>query len=44
MYGYGGLPRKPLPSIDSKVAEALWEHSDTQELLKLECEVSGKAL
>ncbi|KAF5377046.1 hypothetical protein D9757_007706 [Collybiopsis confluens] len=43
LYGYGGLPRKPLPPISSKAGEALWEHPHTQDLIKLERELSGKA-
>lgn len=41
-YGYGGLPRKPLPPIDADVAAALWEHPHVQELVKLERQLSGK--
>ncbi|PPQ73026.1 LOW QUALITY PROTEIN: hypothetical protein CVT26_014674 [Gymnopilus dilepis] len=36
--GYGGVPRRPLPPIDSAAAQALWEHSDVQEGIKLEQE------
>jgi len=43
VYGYGGLPRKPLPPIDADAAAALWEHPHTKELVKLERELSGKA-
>ncbi|KAH7922092.1 aldolase [Leucogyrophana mollusca] len=43
MYGYGGLPRKPLPPIEPAAAEALWEHSHTRDLVRLERELSGKA-
>ena len=43
IHGYGGLPRKPLPPLDSVAAETLWEHLDTQELLKLEHETMGKS-
>jgi len=42
LYGYGGHPRRPLPPIDVVAAEALWEHSHTQALVRLEQEVSGK--
>lgn len=42
LYGYGGLTRKPLPPILPEVAQALWEHPHTQELVKLERELSGK--
>lgn len=38
LYGYGGVPRKPLPPIDSAAAQALWEHPDTQAAIKLEHE------
>ncbi|KAH7913736.1 hypothetical protein BJ138DRAFT_1001685 [Hygrophoropsis aurantiaca] len=43
LYGYGGLPRKPLPPIEPAAAEALWEHSHTRDLVRLERELSGKA-
>lgn len=42
LYGYGGLTRKPLPPIDSNVAQALWEHPHTQAIVKAERELSGK--
>lgn len=42
LYGYGGHPRRPLPPIDVAAGEALWEHSHTQALVRLEQEVSGK--
>jgi 4-hydroxy-2-oxoglutarate aldolase len=42
LYGYGGLPRKPLPPISSTAADALWAHPHVQELIKLERELSGK--
>lgn len=42
LYGYGGLPRKPLPPIDQSYAASLWEHPHTQELVKVERELSGK--
>lgn len=42
LYGYGGNPRRPLPPIEAAVAEALWAHPHTQELIKLERELSGK--
>lgn len=44
LHGYGGLPRRPLPPIDPRDAERLWEHSHVQELLKLEQELSGSSL
>lgn len=42
LYGYGGLPRKPLPPMDSATAQSLWEHPHTQDLVRLERELSGK--
>jgi L-threo-3-deoxy-hexylosonate aldolase len=42
MYGYGGLPRKPLPPIPASAAQALWEHPHTQDIVRLERELSGK--
>lgn len=42
LYGYGGLPRKPLPPIEPDVADALWAHAHTQELIRTERELSGK--
>lgn len=44
LYGYGGLPRKPLPPIEATDAEALWAHPHTQELIKLEKESGGKVI
>ncbi|KAG6917959.1 hypothetical protein DXG01_017143 [Tephrocybe rancida] len=44
LYGYGGLPRKPLPPIESAVAEALWVHPHTQELVAVERQLSGKTI
>ena len=43
MYGYGGNPRRPLPPIEAAIAEALWAHPHTQELITIERELSGKA-
>lgn len=43
LYGYGGLPRKPLPPIDPAVAKALWVHPDVVELVAIEKELSGAA-
>lgn len=43
LYGYGGHPRRPLPPVEPAVAEALWEHPHTQDLVNLEHEFSGKA-
>ena len=42
LYGYGGLPRKPLLPIEPDAAEALWTHPHTQELIRLERELTGK--
>lgn len=42
LYGYGGAPRKPLPPIDISAGQALWEHQHTQDLVRLERELSGK--
>jgi L-threo-3-deoxy-hexylosonate aldolase len=42
LYGYGGLPRRPLPPISAEAAKALWEHHHTQDLINLERELSGK--
>ncbi|EKM49488.1 uncharacterized protein PHACADRAFT_201197 [Phanerochaete carnosa HHB-10118-sp] len=36
LYGYGGLPRKPLPPISHEAARALWEHPHVQELIATE--------
>ncbi|KAF9454561.1 dihydrodipicolinate synthetase [Macrolepiota fuliginosa MF-IS2] len=44
LHGYGGLPRKPLPPISATAATALWEHPHTQDLVKLERELSGKVV
>lgn len=42
LYGYGGAPRRPLQPIEAEAGERLWAHEDTQELVKLERELSGK--
>ena len=42
LYGYGGLPRKPLPPIGTDAAAALWEHPHVRELVAVERELSGK--
>ncbi|OBZ66559.1 L-threo-3-deoxy-hexylosonate aldolase [Grifola frondosa] len=42
LYGYGGLPRKPLPPIEPDALAALWEHPHTQDLVRVERELSGK--
>ncbi|KAG6823668.1 hypothetical protein H0H92_009490 [Tricholoma furcatifolium] len=44
LYGYGGVPRKPLPPIDSAAAEAIWAHPHTQELVTVERQLSGKTV
>ncbi|KAG0707663.1 dihydrodipicolinate synthetase [Suillus ampliporus] len=41
LYSYGGHPRRPLPPIEPAAAEALWEHTHTQDLVRLEQEFSG---
>ena len=43
LYGYGGAPRRPLPPIAPGAVQALWEHPHTQELVRIERELSGKA-
>lgn len=42
VYGYGGVPRKPLPPTEPKIAEALWAHPDVEALVQLEREAGGK--
>jgi 4-hydroxy-2-oxoglutarate aldolase len=42
LYGYGGLPRKPLPPIAADAAAALWDHPHVKELVKLEREFNSK--
>ncbi|KAF8921200.1 hypothetical protein CPB85DRAFT_1269803 [Mucidula mucida] len=42
VYGYGGLPRKPLVGLEPSAAQALWEHPHTQDVIALEREISGK--
>ncbi|TFK30006.1 dihydrodipicolinate synthetase [Coprinopsis marcescibilis] len=42
VYGYGGLPRRPLPPISAEAATAVWDHPHTQALIRLERELSGK--
>ena len=44
LYGYGGLPRRPLGPFPPDRAEALWEHTDVRELVALERESSGKGV
>ncbi|KAK7467221.1 hypothetical protein VKT23_004279 [Stygiomarasmius scandens] len=44
LYGYGGLPRKPLPPMELGAAKALWEHPHTQDVVRLERELSGKTV
>ncbi|EMD32078.1 hypothetical protein CERSUDRAFT_88363 [Gelatoporia subvermispora B] len=43
LYGYGGAPRKPLPPFAPEALQTLWEHPHTQELVKVERELAGKA-
>jgi len=42
LYGYGGLTRKPLPEMSAEEKERLWLHPDTQAVVALEREASGK--
>lgn len=42
LYGYGGNPRRPLPPIAPEAVQAIWDHEDTQTLIKVERELSGK--
>ncbi|KAF8623551.1 hypothetical protein AX15_006322 [Amanita polypyramis BW_CC] len=41
LHGYGGVPRKPLPALSPGEVQALWDHSHTQALVKLERELSS---
>ncbi|PIL34090.1 hypothetical protein GSI_03801 [Ganoderma sinense ZZ0214-1] len=43
LYGYGGLTRRPLPPIEPEAVVALWEHPHTQDIVRVERELSGKA-
>ncbi|KZT37998.1 aldolase [Sistotremastrum suecicum HHB10207 ss-3] len=42
LYGYGGLPRKPLPPFPKEKADILWAHPNVVELVRVERELSGK--
>ena len=42
LYGYGGVPRRPLPPTDPVAGEALWAHTDTVDLVKVERDLAGK--
>ncbi|KZT04654.1 dihydrodipicolinate synthetase [Laetiporus sulphureus 93-53] len=42
IYGYGGVPRKPLPPFEPAAFEALWAHPHVQDIVKIEHELSGK--
>ncbi|KAI0743441.1 dihydrodipicolinate synthetase [Daedaleopsis nitida] len=42
LYGYGGSPRRPLVPIEPEAAEALWAHPHTQDLVRVERELTGK--
>lgn len=44
LYGYGGVPRKPLMGIDARSGQALWHHPHTQALIELERTVSHDQL
>ncbi|EPQ58331.1 aldolase [Gloeophyllum trabeum ATCC 11539] len=43
LYGYGGVPRKPLLGLLEEKKDEIWAHPHTQDLVKLERELSGKA-
>lgn len=43
LYGYGGLPRKPLPPMDPEAFETLWAHPHVQDIVRVERELSGKS-
>ncbi|CAK5276165.1 unnamed protein product [Mycena citricolor] len=43
LHGYGGTTRKPLPPFSEAAGKALWNHPDTQAVVALERESSGKA-
>lgn len=42
LYGYGGNPRRPLAPIEPEAAAALWEHPHTQDVVRVERELTGK--
>ena len=42
LYGYGGLPRKPLPPIDPEDATALWNHPYVKDVVALESELGAQ--
>ncbi|PCH38167.1 dihydrodipicolinate synthetase [Wolfiporia cocos MD-104 SS10] len=42
LYGYGGLPRKPLPPVDADTITALWEHPDVRALVEAERSLNDK--
>lgn len=42
LYGYGGSPRRPLPPFEPEALVALWEHPHTQDIVRVERELSGK--
>ncbi|TFK55120.1 dihydrodipicolinate synthetase [Heliocybe sulcata] len=43
LYGYGGVPRKPLLGMLEEKKEEIWAHPHTQDLVKLERECAGKS-
>ncbi|THH15942.1 hypothetical protein EUX98_g9381 [Antrodiella citrinella] len=43
LYGYGGVPRRPLLPLEADQLDALWAHPHVQDLVKLERELSGKS-
>ncbi|TBU40911.1 dihydrodipicolinate synthetase [Dichomitus squalens] len=42
LYGYGGLTRRPLPPIEPEAGASLWAHPHTQDIVRVERELSGK--
>jgi len=42
VYDHGGLPRRPLLEIGPDAAQALWDHSHTSDIFKLESELTSK--
>ena len=41
VYGYGGVPRRPLAPMEPEAAAAIWEHPHTQEIVRVERELSA---
>lgn len=42
MYGYGGVPRKPLAGLTEAAMKEVWENQYVKDLVALEREISGK--